>query len=149
MKAIEPAGVHPQIGIAQPALGAGPELAFGAIGIELQIIDETEQPAGDGGVEIGPIGFHQLHSIEGQHHRKELGQRFLGIGHRPACLGAVGRRRAGGKPMVLHPQVGGDGTFQMQEGGLGRKGRKEGATEEEHKSKQGRHQTAPRVTGAE
>ena len=147
MEAIEATGVHPQIRISKPALGACLQLAFGAIGIELQIIHKAEQPAGDGGMEIGTIGFHQLHPIESQHHREEMGQGFLGIRHGPACLGAVGGRGAGGQPMVLHPKVGGDGTLQVQQGGLRWKGGEEGTAKQEHQGEKGCHQLHPRATG--
>jgi hypothetical protein len=90
IEAIEAAGVYPKIGIPEPALGTGLQLAFCPIGEELEIIHKAEQPTGESGVEIGAIGFHQLHPIESQDHREEVGQRFLSIRHWPACLGAVG-----------------------------------------------------------
>jgi len=58
MEAIEAAGIHPQIGIPEPTLGAGLELALGPIGEKFKIIHKAEQATGDGGVKIGAIGFH-------------------------------------------------------------------------------------------
>lgn len=103
MEPFEPAGIHPQIRIPKPTLRPGLKLALRPIGKELKVIHKSKQATGDGRVEVGPIHFHKVHPIHRQDDRKESIQRLLGIDDRPACLGTVGWKLAGGQPLGPHP----------------------------------------------